>query len=133
MELYKPPLRLTQKNNLFDRSQITDDLQDFKCDYFFRGSRQGNQGNIDLTVVSWIIDVDENIYIRFATYSGQKTTWKEAILNQLKDLMASINIGKAIVQSELRYLEIDTTKFREREQFEKEFLALKAKMKTKRE
>lgn len=129
MELYKPPLRQISKTDLFDKREITNDLAEFEFDYFFNGRRLGKSDNIDLTVVTWIRDCDDFLFIRYATYSGQKFKWKEKIIQQLQQIMADINIGVEFAKTQLRYFEVERIKFQKAKEFEKNFLELKHTMK----
>ena len=59
------------RTDLFDASSITDDLVDFKFDYFFTGKRtQQKSPIIDFFVVTWVMDAAENLFIRYCNYYG---------------------------------------------------------------
>ena len=133
-ELYNSPLKETKRRDFFDTNKILSDLEEFEVNYFYNGKRLGkNSKYIYLFVVTWIVDYDENFFIRYCTYSGTKSTWKEKITDQLRELMADIEISGGIIKGRLRYFEVETEKHLQIKDFENKFLELQHKMKTARE
>ncbi|WP_286760920.1 hypothetical protein [Salegentibacter sp. UBA1130] len=122
----RTPLRKSNCTDIFSAEYVQNDLAEFTFDYRFSGSRRGEV--IDMFVFTWIIDADENIFVRYCSYMGNSDGWKEAIKNQIKDLMAVINIGAGFITSSLRFFEVDNEYHRKPEAFEKEFLELKGKI-----
>ena len=125
-------LRLQNKTDLFDQDKISTDLIDFDFNYFFTGKRLGDGRMIDLFVVSWIKDTDENLFIRYGVYSGYRKYWKEVITEQTKNLMMAIDVSKEVSTGQLRYFEVSKDNYLETEKFEREFLEIKSKMKRNR-
>lgn len=130
MELYKPPLIEKKRSDFFAQDKIHNELEEFELNYFFNGKRLGakNTGNIDLNVVSWIVDSKENFFIRYCTFSGQKHAWKEKITDQLRQLMSDVGVSGGIIKSHLRFFEVANEKYLNTEEFEETFLKLKRKM-----
>ncbi len=128
--MYTSPLKEFSRTDYFDEATISNDMAEYIFDYFFCGKRIGTRKDlIDLFVVSWIMDDAENIFIRYSIYSGDRSSWKTKINDQLKVLMQDINISKEVISGQLRYLEVESEKYLPTETFEKKFLELKSKMK----
>ncbi len=128
--MYTSPLKEFSRNDYFDKSIINDDMDEFNFDFFFSGKRIGSRKDlIDLFVVTWIMDDAENIFIRYSIYSGDKTSWKDKITEQIKILMQDINVSKEVISGRLRYFEVKSEKYLPTEAFEKKFLDLKSRMK----
>jgi len=128
--MYTTPLKEFSRTDYFDKTQISDDMADYSFDYFFYGKGLGKRKDlIDLIVVSWVMDDAENLFIRYCTYSGDRYSWKNKILEQLKMLMQDIDVSKEIINGRLRFYEVDSKRYLETEAFEKKFLELKSKMK----
>ena len=119
-------LRRGDCQDLFTSESVHNDLVEFTFDYRFSGTRRGEV--IDFFVFTWVIDSDENIFVRYCSYMGNSAGWKEVIENQIKQLMADINIGAGFIKSSLRFFEVDNEHHRIPEKFEKEFLELKAQI-----
>lgn len=131
--LYRPPLREVAKYNYFDVNEISDDMMEFSFGYFFNGSRQGPKADIiELSVVTWVMDFEENLFIRFCRYSGLKNTWKEKIAEQMKIMMRDISISEGFIRRRLVDFEVGRAEYFEREKFEKKFLELRSRMKSVR-
>lgn len=127
------PLRESARYDYFDSRELADDMLEFAFGYFYNGSRQGTHSNIiEISVVTWIMDHSENLFIRYCRYGGSKYTWKEKITDQLKILMRDINISEGLINGELRFFEVDREQYFERDVFEKKFLELRSRMKTLR-
>ena len=134
MALYKPPLRETARYDYFDQEEIADDMLEFTSGYFYNGARQGPVAKvIDLSVVTWVMDFQENLFIRFCRYSGMKDQWKEKITEQMKILMRDINISEGFIRRRLVSFEVGKDEFYKREPFEKKFLELRSRMKSVRD
>ena len=131
--LYKPPLRETARYDYFDQGEISDDMQEFTFDYFYNGSRQGPKSDIiELSVVTWVMDFEENLFIRYCRYSGLKDAWKEKIIEQMKIMMRDISISEGFIRRRLVDFEVGEEEFYKRDPFEKKFLELRSRMKSVR-
>ncbi|GGW97754.1 hypothetical protein [Salegentibacter mishustinae] len=127
--MYELPLKEFSRTDFFDKANINSDMAEYSFDYFFSGKRIGSRKDlIDLFVVTWIMDDVENIFIRYTIYSGDKTSWKDKITEQLKKLMYDINVSKEVASGRLRYFEVESEKYLPTESFEKKFLETKSKM-----
>ncbi|WP_289024348.1 hypothetical protein [uncultured Salegentibacter sp.] len=126
MKPYTSPLRKGNCQDLFSAESVQNDLAEFTFDYRFSGTRRGEV--IDFFVFTWVIDSDENIFIRYCSYMGNSEGWKKVIEDQIKQLMGDINIGSGFIKGSLRFFNVDNNHHREPELFEKEFLELKAKI-----
>jgi|25BtaG_2_1085352.scaffolds.fasta_scaffold06462_2 hypothetical protein len=134
MALYEPPLRETARYDYFDAEEIADDMLDFSSGYFYNGARMGPVSKvIDLTVVTWVMDFQENLFIRFCRYSGLKDPWKEKITEQMKIMMRDISISEGFIRRRLVDFEVGKEEFFKREPFEKKFLELRSRMKSVRD
>ncbi|HSP12629.1 MAG TPA: hypothetical protein VLO29_08885, partial [Salegentibacter sp.] len=88
MMIELPPLREIARYDYLDAEEISDDMMEFTFGYFFNGSRQGPKAEIiELSVVTWVMDFQENLFIRYCRYSGTKYPWKEKITDQMKIFM----------------------------------------------
>ncbi len=125
----KPPLRQTKKTDYFQAERIQNELMDFQFDYFYSGKIIGHRktGLIELFITTYLIDDQENLFIRYATYSGNGKKWREAIENQIRQLMYDCDISKQIANGQLRFFEVDQSKQLNIEQYENAFLELKSK------
>lgn len=131
--LYKPPLREIARYDYYDQSEISDDMLEFSFDYFYNGSRQGPKSNvIELSVVTWVMDFQENLFIRYCRYSGLKDAWKEKITEQMKIMMRDISISEGFIRRRLVDFEVGEGEFYKRDPFEKKFLELRSQMKSVR-
>ncbi|SFN87167.1 hypothetical protein [Salegentibacter flavus] len=127
------PLREVTRYDYVDQSEIFDDMLDFSFGYFYNGSRQGPKSDIiELSVVTWVMDFQENLFIRFCRFSGSKHPWKEKITEQIKIFMRDINISEGFIRRRLVDFEVGKEEFYKREPFEKKFLELKSRMKSVR-
>lgn len=106
MPLYRPPLRLRSSRDIGKHKELKEAINGFTFDYFYTGEREGKSDNINLNVVTQVMDWQENIFIRECEYSGQKHEWKEAINNQLIKHLKDIGIEEGFVNSETRYFEV---------------------------
>ncbi|MGY5850968.1 hypothetical protein [Salegentibacter sp. F14] len=132
-KLYRPPLRETARYDYFDQVDIFDDMLDFSFGYFYSGARQGPKAEvIDLAVVTWVMDFQENLFIRYCQYSGLKDAWKEKITEQMKIMMRDISISEGFIRRRLVDFEVGKEEFYKREPFEKKFLELRSRMKSVR-
>ena len=77
-------LRRGDCQDLFTSESVHNDLVEFTFDYRFSGTRRGEV--IDFFVFTWVIDSDENIFVRYCSYMGNSAGWKEVIENQIKQL-----------------------------------------------
>ncbi len=128
-----PPLREIARYDYFDAEEISDDMMEFSSGYFFNGSRQGPKAEIiELSVVTWVMDFQENLFIQFCRYSGSKYPWKEKITEQMKIFMRDIDISEGFIRRRLVDFEIGRDEYFEREKFEKKFLELRSRMKSVR-
>ncbi|WP_372918912.1 hypothetical protein [Salegentibacter sp.] len=131
--LYKPPLRETARYDYFDQAEIADDMLEFSSGYFYNGARQGPKADvIDLSVVTWVMDFQENLFIRYCRYTGLKDARKEKITEQMKIMMRNISISEGFIKRQLVDFEVGKEEFYKREEFEKKFLELRSKMKSVR-
>ncbi|MDT0689363.1 hypothetical protein RM549_06170 [Salegentibacter sp. F188] len=121
-----PPLIKRKCSDFFAADLIGNDLAEFSFDYLFSGTRNGEI--IELVVLTWIIDVDDHLFIRYCNYMGSAARWKEVFESQLKSQMVDLSVGSAFIKSSLRFFEVDNSHYRTMEKFEKEFLELKAKL-----
>ncbi|WP_093411525.1 hypothetical protein [Salegentibacter flavus] len=128
-----PPLRETAGYDYFDQEEVADDMLEFSSGYFYSGARQGPKAEvIDLTVVTWVMDFQENLFIRYCQYSGLKDAWKEKINEQMKIMMRDISISEGFIRRRLVDFEGGKEEFYKREAFEKKFLELRSRMKSVR-
>jgi len=123
-------LKLRNKIDLFSKQSIENELMEFTFNYFYTGSRVGYKpdGNIELFVTTYLVDANDNLFIRYAIYSGHKRYWKETIENQLRTMMKNIDVSEQFIKSSLRFHEVTQDKFQTTEKFETSFLDLKAKI-----
>ena len=124
-----PPLREISKIDLFQIDSIKNELLDFQFNYFYTGKILGDRKTrfIELQVTTYLTD-NENLFIRYATYSGNGKKWKETIIKQIRELMYACNISKEIANGQLRFIEIDYSKQMNKQQYEKAILELKSKL-----
>ncbi|MGM0934266.1 MAG: hypothetical protein ACQEWD_12555 [Bacteroidota bacterium] len=83
-------------------------------------------------MVTWVMDFEENLFIRFCRYSGSKYPWKEKITEQMKIMMKDVSISEGFIRRRLVDFEVGKDEYFEREKFEKKFLELRSRMKSVR-
>ena len=88
MSEFDPPLRKRKSSDFFAADEISNDLAEFTFDYLFSGKRRGRI--IDLFVMTWIIDIDDQLFIRRCDYNRYPAEWKETIRNHWHNLICYI-------------------------------------------
>ncbi|MDT0685586.1 hypothetical protein [Autumnicola psychrophila] len=112
MMIYNPPLLLRSQDDMFAQNRIKNTLLGFNWDFIYTGKYIDKQKTqIELSVSTWVIDHDENLYMRCCTYSGNRSTWKQVIKDQLYKMMGEIDIEVNLIKSETRYFMITQEKY----------------------
>ena len=81
--------------------------------------------HINLSVSTWVLDSEENLYMRCCTYSGNRTNWIEVVKDQLYNLMGELDSEVNLIKSETRYFTITKEKYIKPEHYNKKLLDLK--------
>lgn len=125
------PLRSRKSFDKYDRTEVEGELEGFHFDYFYSGKREGKTYSnlIELVVVTFCIDANENLFYRYTIYYGEKKLWKEVILNQSQNFLRSIGISESFVQSTLRYFEVSSDKYLPEQKFKQKFFELNSRSK----
>ena len=132
MDLYRPPLLEKSRQDFKTAPHIKEALKGLKVEYHYTGERIG-QDLIELTVCTLIEDDSENLFLRLCTYRGLKDKWKDVIINQVKQHLLELDVEEGFIKSETRYLEVKPEKHLDRENFEKMYNILKAKVNKKKD
>ncbi|QYA24690.1 hypothetical protein G3I01_03930 [Gramella sp. MT6] len=127
-----PPLKVRNYSDYFSKNKLNNELEDFELDYRFTGKRIGKSGEIELFVITSVVDAKDNMFVRTCEYSGNKSGWKDAIKEQLSNLLSKIQVSKGFIDSKLRYLEITPENYLEPEKFETFLGGLKYKLEIKK-
>lgn len=128
MPLYSPPLILNKQSDVNSSPQIENAINGFEYSYFYTGKRLGHSNNIELEVSTLIMDSQENQFLRSCLYSGQKDTWKEVIMEQIKKHLKDVGVEEGFVKTETRYLEVSSDYYLSIENYQIKLLDVMAKI-----
>lgn len=125
---YYAPLRFRTQRDFNSRDHVENSLNRIEHGYFYHGKRIGKDTLIDLSVCTYIVEAEENLFLRSCLYSGDRGEWKEIIKQQLIKHLQDIGVENGIAKAETRYFEVENGKQVTKETYEKELLELMAKV-----